>query len=342
MRSPQLSPSAQQIIHPNQKERPMLSLIIPIYKNEANIPSLLDAIADLQSRLGTPFEAVFVVDGSPDESLMRLREALPQQPYAAQLLALSRNFGAFAAMRAGLAAGNGDFFAVMAADLQEPPELVLEMHSALVHGNCDVAYGKRTGRADPWVSRMLSAAFWGFYRRTVAPDIPKGGVDMFACTRDVRDQVLALNERNSSLVGLLFWVGYRRQAIPYARREREIGTSAWSFAKKWQYMQDSVFSFSDLPITLLLVIGFLGTMFSGILAITVFFNAITGQIDVPGYAATIIVILFLGALQLLSMGVLGIYIWRVFENTKGRPLHIVMQSQSFAGTSRVDTRSTGQ
>ena len=86
----------------------MLSLIIPIYKNEANIPSLLDAIADLQSRLGTPFEAVFVVDGSPDESLMRLRESLPQQPYAAQLLALSRNFGAFAAMRAGLAAGNGD------------------------------------------------------------------------------------------------------------------------------------------------------------------------------------------------------------------------------------------
>ena len=308
----------------------MLSLIIPVYKNEANIPALLAAISDMRSRTGDDFEAVFVVDGSPDRSFSLLREALPKADFDAQLVALSRNFGAFAAIRAGLETARGDTCAVMAADLQEPPELVLEMHAALRRGDCDVAYGTRIKRGDPWRSRMMSGLFWRFYRHTISPDIPEGGVDIFGCTRAVRDQILALEERNSSLVALLFWVGFRRQAFPYERREREIGTSAWTFLKKWKYMQDSIFSFSDLPITLLLGIGFFGTLLSASFAVVVLISALLGQIDVPGYAATIIVILFFGAVQLLSVGVLGIYTWRIFENTKGRPLHIVMSAEAFS------------
>lgn len=310
----------------------MLSLVIPIYKNEANIPALLEAVAALRAKVDDAFEAVFVVDGSPDRSFLVLRDMLPDAGFKAQLISLSRNFGAFAAIRAGLEAGDGDTFAVMAADLQEPPELILEMHKALAGGECDVAYGTRIKRDDPWSSRMLSSLFWKFYRRTVAPDIPNGGVDIFGCTRAVRDQILRLEERNSSLVGLLFWIGFSRKGFPYERRRREVGKSAWTFIKKWKYMQDSVFSFSDMPISVLLGVGFFGTLLSALFALTVLISALIGQIEVPGYAATIIVILFFGTLQLLSIGVLGIYTWRVFENTKGRPLHIVMSSETFQGS----------
>lgn len=309
----------------------MLSLIVPVYKNEANIPSLLEAIAAISAQIEEDFEAVFVVDGSPDYSHVVLERSLPAVRFKAQLISLSRNFGAFAAIRAGLEAAKGEFLAVMAADLQEPPELILQMYKALRNDECDVAYGERQRRDDPWTSQVMSRAFWGLYRRVAIADIPQGGVDIFGCTRTVRDQIMRLGERNSSLIGLLFWVGFRRKGIPYARSKREIGTSAWTFVKKWKYMQDSVFSFSDLPISLLIGVGAIGLLFSTVLALVVFVSAVFGQLDVPGYAATMMVILFLGMLQILSMGVLGIYLWRVFENTKGRPLHVIMSAQSFDG-----------
>ena len=307
----------------------MLSLIIPVYKNEANILPLIAAVESLRSRIDCAFEAVFVIDGSPDRSFQLLRENLPGAGFSSRLIVLSRNFGAFSAIRAGLEAAGGDFFAIMAADLQEPSDLVVEMHASLAADECDVAYGARLKRDDPWTSRVMPDLFWCFYRRTITPDIPEGGVDIFGCNKAVRDQILALEERNSSLVALLFWIGFRRKAFPYERREREIGTSAWTFAKKWKYMQDSIFSFSDLPISLLLGIGFFGTVISTVFAVIVLISALLGQIEVPGYAATIIVILFFGAVQLLSVGVLGIYTWRIFENTKGRPQHIVMWSEAY-------------
>jgi glycosyltransferase involved in cell wall biosynthesis len=307
----------------------MFSLIIPVYKNEANIPPLLAAVQDLRDRIEDDFEVIFVVDGSPDRSYLVLKESLPATGLDAQLIALSRNFGAFAAIRAGLERARGDAMAVMAADLQEPPELVIGMQKALAADECDVVYGERQRRGDPWHTRVISSAFWGAYRRFVAPDIPKGGVDTFGITAKVRDQILELTERNSSLVGLLFWIGFRRKGIPYDRADREIGTSSWTFVKKWKYMQDSIFSFSALPISLLLVLGFGGLVVSILFGLVVFVSALLGQIDVPGYAATILVILFFSTLQLLFLGVLGIYLWRVFENTKGRPLHIVMSSESF-------------
>lgn len=310
----------------------MLSLVIPVYKNAGNIPPLLEALEEMHQRIAAAddFEVVFVVDGSPDNSFVLLRDALPDAGFRSQLLCLSRNFGSFAAIRAGLDAAKGAQIAVMAADLQEPPDLIVQMYEALKADRCDVAFGYRAHRADPWATRMASQTFWGFYRRFVAPDIPRGGVDIFAISAKVRDQILNLNERNSSLVALLFWVGFRRQGFAYERRERQVGKSAWTFAKKWRYMQDSIFSFSDLPISLLLSVGLFGFMASALFSVVVLVSSMAGAIDVPGYAATILVILFLGMLQILSIGVLGVYLWRVFENTKGRPQHIVMSHQDFA------------
>src|SRR5262245_8308233 len=150
----------------------MLSLVIPVYRNEENLPRLLTELQTVAARLPDQLEVVFVVDGSPDRSLKILREQLPAWPIRTQLIELSRNFGSFSAIAAGLACGRGDYLAVIAADLQEPPELVLEFHRLLSSDAVDVALGSRTGRADSWWSSMASESFWRLYRRFVVPDMP--------------------------------------------------------------------------------------------------------------------------------------------------------------------------
>ena len=283
----------------------MISLIVPVYQNSENIGPLIAALQQLKDNLEGDLEVVFVVDGSPDDSLLQLGAALPTAGLRAQLLSLSRNFGSFAAIRAGLEAARADFFAIMAADLQEPPELILEFYKRLQAGTCDVVVGQRVGRADPGASELLSRVFWRFYRRFIQPEIPPGGVDAFACTRMVRDQLLNLRENNSSLVGLLFWVGFRRELVPYERRARDFGKSAWSFPRKVRYLVDSIFSFSDLPIQVLLRVGVLGLLASVIFGAVVVLAKLFGNIPVPGYAAIVLAVMFFGALNCFGLGVIG-------------------------------------
>jgi len=311
----------------------MFSLVIPVYKNASNVPSLFEALAELAGKLTSPLEVVFVVDGSPDDSYLRLRERLPAAKFQAQLLALSRNFGSFHATRAGLAAARGDRVAVMAADLQEPPELMAEFDRILQGGEVDVVVGQRVGRGDPLLTRLFSSLFWSSYRRWVQNDVPPGGVDVFACTDAVRRELVRLEESNSSLVGLLFWVGFRRALVPYARRQRAIGRSSWTLGKKLRYLSDSMFAFSDLPIRIFLVIGTLGLLTSITYASIVFVAKIFFSIAVPGYAATIALISFFGGLNCLGMGFLGGYLWRTFENSKRRPNYVVRSKEVFDGSS---------
>ena len=170
----------------------MLSLVIPLYKSEEGLPRLLTELLKLQQELQPePFEAVFVVDGSPDRCYESLVERLPTLPLRAQLIQLSRNFGSFAAIAAGLSSASGDIFAVLAADLQEPPQLVLEFARILRANQADVCFGLRAGRSDPWHSELMSSLFWRLYRRFVVKDMPAGGVDVFGCNLAVRDHLLA-------------------------------------------------------------------------------------------------------------------------------------------------------
>jgi glycosyltransferase involved in cell wall biosynthesis len=313
----------------------VISVVIPVYKNSDTIAALLQSLAELTTKLDDPLEVVFVVDGSPDDSYQRLRAGLPAQPFQSQLLLLSRNFGSFAAIRAGLEAAKGDTFAVLAADLQEPPELVLEFHKRLRAGSADIVVGTRVSRADPLLSRLSSSVFWAIYRRWVQPELPPGGVDVFGCSKQVRDQILALGESNSSLVGLLFWVGFRRELVPYHRRPRPSGRSAWTLAKKLRYLTNSVFNFTDLPVRLLFWIGCLGTLGSIAGGAVVLIAKITGQVPVAGYTATVLVIVFFGALNCLGLGIIGGYVFRTLENTKHRPNYLVASRTMFGGA-RVD------
>jgi glycosyltransferase involved in cell wall biosynthesis len=309
----------------------MLSLVIPVYRNEGSIPDLVTAVEELNHGLGGAFEAIFVVDGSPDSSLELLQKMLPGAGFQSQLLSLSRNFGAFAAVRAGLAAGGGDIFAVMAADLQEPPELVLAFREALDSGEYDVAVGCRDSRADPIGDRFFSAAFWGLYRMLIQREVPRGGVDVFGCTLRFRDHILSLGESNTTLVGLILWLGFRRTEIRYKRQPRKHGRSAWSFKRKFRYLLDSCFAFSDLPIRLLSLAGLAGIVLSIAAGTVVLAARITGQIQVPGYAATVLTVMFFGGLNALGIGILGEYLWRTFENTKGRPGYVVFSRSEFGG-----------
>lgn len=310
----------------------MISLIIPVYRNEENITSLLIALKKLNESLCGKFEAVFVVDGSPDNSALLLQRALPLVEFDSQLLLLSRNFGSFAAIQAGLRAGRGDRFAVMAADLQEPPDLILEFDRILASDTADIAIGQRAGRDDGMLSGVASNVFWSMYRRLVISEIPPGGVDVFGCSSQVRDLLVNLRENNSSLVGLLYWAGFRREHVPYIRARRKVGSSAWTFSKKLRYLSNSVFGFTDLPIRALTMIGVLGLVASTLLAMLTLYAKLSGAIEIPGYAATVLIVTFFGGLNCLGLGVVGNYVWRGFENTKNRPPYVVASSFTFKPT----------
>ena len=305
------------------------SVVVPVYRNEESIPDLLAAVGRLNAALGHALEAVFVVDGSPDRSYERLDAALPASRLTARLIALSRNFGSFSAVREGLAAARGDYVAIMAADLQEPEALILDFFRALESEPVDVALGVRTGRDDPLTARLASSVFWWLYRRFVQPEIPSGGVDVFACNRAFRDHLLRLQESNTSLVGQIVWLGFRRKLIPYRRLPRRHGRSAWSLSRKVNYLLDSMFAFSDLPIRALTWAGAAGLVLSVALALTVLVAKLTGAIAVPGYAATVLTIIFFAALNSFGLGIIGSYTWRVYENTKRRPHAIVLFEKSF-------------
>lgn len=307
------------------------SVVIPVYKNEASIPRLIQALSAMNQDLNGEMEVVFVVDGSPDQSYALLRDALDTLAFPAQLLAHSRNFGSFPAIRTGLSAARGDYFGVMAADLQEPPELLVEFFRLLAADACDVTIGTRVGRNDPLASRLASGLFWGLYRRLVVHDMPKGGVDVFGCNRQFRDQLLRLEESRSSLIALIFWLGFRRRLVGYERQLRQEGQSAWTLSKKVDYMMDSIFAFTDYPIRLLTRLGALGSLLSAILGIIVLAAKLSGSIEVPGYAATMITVSFLGALNLFGLGLVGTYAWRAYENSKQRPLAVVATRQMNKG-----------
>lgn len=307
----------------------MLSLVIPVYNNEESLPRLFRELEALAARVDDGFEVVFVVDGAPDRSLEVLQRHLPDWRVPAQLIELSRNFGSFAAIAAGLQHARGTHMAVLAADLQEPPDLVLEFHRRLLAGDVDVVFGYRTRRADPWLSRLLSQTFWTVYRRFVVKDMPRGGIDVFGCTAQVRDRLVELKEVNTNLVALLLWLGFRRAFVPYERQPRQEGRTGWTVGRKLRYALDSIFSFTDLPIRLLLMLGAAGTAIAIAASVVVLAAWALGRIPVLGYTPLMLVITFFGGLTALGLGMIGQYLWLSLQNSRNRPNYVVRSALTF-------------
>jgi len=299
------------------------SLIIPIFRNETNIPDLLEALQSLAATLSNELEVVFVDDASPDRSRLLIEEGTHHAPYRLQIVEHSRNFGSFAAITTGMGVAQGEYLAVMAADLQEPIELIHSFFEELAKPSVDIVVGARTGRNDGFLSGALSNTFWKLFRVLVDPEMPPGGVDVFGCSRQVADVIIKLPEANSSLVGLLYWVGFNRVEVNYERRPRLEGKSAWSLRMRFRYLSDSVFSFTTLPISLILTVGALGSAVAVVLSFAVFISWVLGQIPEPGFTTLALIQLGSTAAILLAIGVVGTYVWRTFDNSKRRPNAIV-------------------
>lgn len=315
------------------------SVVVPVYRNRDTLPAVVERLVTLAEERSGLLEAIFVIDGSPDDSQVVLRESLEGRRLDAQVLSLSRNFGSFSAIRAGMAVARGSFVAVMAADLQEPVEVVSAFFDALERDECDIAFGARIERSDPAMSALGSRAYWWLYRRFVNPEIPVGGVDVFGCTREVSQRVAALTETHTSLIGLLFWVGYRRTFVPYRRAARAAGRSGWTLRSKLRYLFDSIYAFTDLPIILLQVIGAVGFAASVLIGLIVFVAWLMGTIKQPGYTPLMIVILGSTSAMLIGLGVVGSYVWRAYENGKARPLELTASRDVFQ---RADHQAAGE
>lgn len=299
---------------------PVNSLVVPVYKNAGSIDELLAAVEQIATRVEGELEAVFVIDGSPDDSGALLRAGLARSGARARVVEHSRNFGAFSAIRTGMRFARGRYIAVMAADLQEPPDLVIEFLARLASGRADVVAGERRSRADR--GDRASKLYWRMYRRFVMREMPPDGVDVFACTAAVRDVICSLEDVHTSLVAQLFWVGFRREMVPYDRLPRP-GESGWTLRRKFRYLSDSVFAFTDLPVRLLWIFGLAGIALGAIIGAIVLVARATGDIKVPGYATTILVLVFFLSLNSLGLGIIGSYVWRAYETIKRRPGAIV-------------------
>ncbi len=299
---------------------PVNSLVVPVFRNAETIDDLVGVVGQLARDVDGDFEAVFVVDGSPDDSHRRLLDALRGAPYPARVVEHSRNFGSFAAIRTGMTLAAGERIAVMAADLQEPPQLIEQFFSRLADENVDVVVGRRTARNDQ--GDTMSGIYWRLYKRFVMREIPAGGVDVFACTRRVRDVICSLEAVHTSLVAQLFWAGFKRETVDYERRPQR-GRSGWTFRRKLRYLSDSVFAFTDLPVRLLWLAGLVGIVLGVVVGAVVLVARAAGAIKVPGYAATILVLDFFASLNLLGLGIIGSYVWRSYDTVKGRPGGII-------------------
>ena len=305
------------------------SVIVPVYGNRDSVPELVERLVAIWRGRGQGVETVFVVDGSPDDSLAALRTVLAACPMPAQLVSLSRNFGSFSAIRAGLSVARGEYIAVMAADLQEPPEIIDAFFTSLEEDECDIALGQRTERADPAASSLTARFYWWAYRQFVNPEIPPGGIDIFGCTREVACRISDFRETHTSLIGLLYWIGFRRRYFPYARQARRHGKSGWTLRRKLGYLLDSIYAFTDLPIRVLQAIGLVGVIGSTLVGIFVFVAWLLGNIKEPGYTPLMIVLLASTSAILFALGVVGSYVSRAYENSKGRPVSLVANHEFF-------------
>lgn len=299
-----------------------LSIVIPIYFNEDNLQPLYDDIKKkVIDMIDYDYEIVFVNDGSKDKSY-EIMKRLSEGNSHIKIISLSRNFGSHAAILCGLSKSTGDCAVVKAADLQEPTELILEMVESWKQGN-NVVLAVRSGRDEKLSQSLFANLYYTLVRKAALPSMPKGGFDVYLLDRKVIDVLMALDEKNSALTGQILWSGFRTDKVYYTRLAREIGASRWTLKKKLKLVTDTLFSFSTLPITLVSGIGTLSFIGALVWAIFVLVFKLMGLIEVSGWTTLFIFNLFSFGIIMLTLGILGSYLWRTFDASRNRPPYIV-------------------
>jgi glycosyltransferase involved in cell wall biosynthesis len=295
------------------------SIVIPVYKNSANIPSLAERTAEIEdmfSKQGVLMEFIFVVDGCPEASYEILKIEISKYGFSSKLFKLNRNVGSAQAIKFGLNEANGDFVAVMAADLQEPADLFADMYFAIKESGDGIVFASRKKRNDGFINNLYSSAYWKLWSKALNKEIPSGGMDVFCMTQEVKNRFAGSSYKGTALIAALLDLNLPYSFVAYERANRDEGKSAWTFKKKLRMISDSVYGFTDLPLRLINYIGLGGIVVSIILGLTVIVGKLLGKIDSPGFAALITTILFTNSLLIIAISIATNYIWRIFLNSK--------------------------
>jgi len=302
-----------------------LSIVIPMRNEGPMIDELFDSLMPVLHNTGKTYEVICVNDGSVDDTLSRLL-AKQDQDQAIKVIDFSRGFGKEAALTSGLDHACGQAVIVMDADLQNPPEVLPDLIAKWEEG-FEVVYGARRSRdRDSWLKRTTSRMFYAVFNKLSDTQVPPDAGDFRLMDRVVVDALKRLPEHSRFMKGIFAWVGFQHVGVPYDCPERRAGESQWPFFKLFRFALDGLFSFSTVPLRLWTWVGtataLIGLVYAAFLVLRVF---VSGR-DVPGYASIMVAVLFFGGVQLISVGVLGEYIGRIFRETKARPLYIVKQA----------------
>lgn len=299
------------------------SIVVPVYFNELNLPDTVPQLLALSDHLpGYNLELVFVEDGSLDRSLILLMDYQRQFPEIIKVVKLTRNFGTMAALQAGLTVATGNCVGVIAADLQDPPELFLDMIQHWEKGTKAI-FAVRADREESLLQKSFSNLYYTLISRFAIAGYPAGGFDFFLADRQVIDNVNKIQEKNTNILSLIFWMGYQAVFIPYVRRKRTKGKSRWTLAKKVKLFIDTFVSFSYFPIRLFSFFGIIYALFSFAYGVFIFISWLSFGIQVQGWVPMMLVLTFTAGLQMTLLGILGEYLWRTLDEARGRPLYII-------------------
>lgn len=298
----------------------LLSIVLPAYNEEQNIANTAQALSGLLAENEIEYELVFISDGSRDATFAEIRKAAAENPRI-KGAEFSRNFGKEAGIFAGLELTTGDAVIVMDCDLQHPPQIIPQMWKLWQEG-AEVVEGVKLSRGRESMAHRLSAGlFYKIMSRLVRMDMSASS-DFKLLDRKVVDVLLALPERNTFFRALSFWTGFRTETVLYEVQERQFGESKWSFWSLMKYAISNATSFSTLPLQLVTVMGLVFLLFSVVLAVQTFVKFLMGT-AVEGFTTVILLILIVGGFLMLSLGIIGHYIARIYEEVKGRPKYII-------------------
>jgi len=304
----------------------LLSIVVPCYNEEESVGPFFERLSEVCHEMGMAFECIFVDDGSADRTLARLRELHAKFPTQVRFIELSRNFGKEAALLAGLRAARGNLVAVMDADLQDPPELLPQM-VALIDDGYDTVATRRVDRSgEPPIRSFFARKFYKWMNRVSHVKLVDGARDFRLMNRQVVDSVLGLTEYNRFSKGLFSWVGYKTAYVEFENAPRLYGTTKWNFWGLFRYSIDGFVNFSSFPLQLSVMAGIVVSLAALVSVIIIVIRALLMDGDTPGWASLISIVLFLGGIQLLSIGILGEYLGKLFLETKHRPAYLVRDS----------------
>ena len=305
-----------------RKDNPQITLLVPVFDEEKAIDLFIETVEEKLGGQDFNFDYLFIDDGSSDGTLEKLTELSNKNPKI-KVIVLSRNFGKEAAMTAGIDQAKGDALVPIDVDLQDPPEVIIDFVEQWRAGY-DVVYGKRSSRgAEGLVKSISSKWFYKVFNFFSHTKIPEDVGDFRLIDRRVIEVIKRLPERNRFMKGLFAWAGFKSKAVSYVRPDRAAGATSWNYWKLWNFAIDGVVGFSTSPLRVWSYFGFLVSIFAFFYGSFIIYQAMFTGVDTPGYASTMTVILFLGGIQLISIGILGEYLGRLFVEVKGRPVYIV-------------------